>query len=438
MECHQWLLDLASRLATVGGIGFDDIMANAGFPTRDPIMGVIISPSVPAPTAVRLSSSFELDAQGRLAKAIEIVNPTPTTIDFDTEDSATGGTPGDGRKWIIHQWRRSDGTWEVPDPESFRVDRKPPSLRLVLNANEPFVDDDEFIVLPKSDESNEITVLYSTDRDKLEGPSPEGRDLRGLVWPTGEVAPGTVVQRTIYARAIDLAYNMSPVVSGTITIDRSAPNGTLNAPSFVVGSRVTTTSIPLKVGGAAKDTGSGVATTLQEAVGTGAFSSISSSGSAAISQIRNVKPTVPRTYRIRGSDRLDHVGGWTIGPSLRPYLRDETSASIVYGTGWRRLKASPAIGADVMRSAKAGARLDFRFSGRAVAVVAPRRSSLGRAKVYLDGKYVTTIDLRASARYSQRVVFAGKWSSPGSHRLTLKVVASSGRPFDLDAIAVVP
>jgi hypothetical protein len=425
--------------APSGSVQFDDYRIDNGMPTRDPVVGITLVPGIPAPLAVRVSSSPALDGSGRLAKAVEISAPTRTTFEWNTEDTAIGGAAGDGTKWVIVQWRAASGDWEVPVGYPFLVDRKAPSLRLVVNANRPFVDDDEVLVLPKTDETMEATVLYSNDRSTLERDHPDGTILYGPAWKIGEIPVGTVATRTVYARAVDVAGNYGPIVSGTITIDRTAPISTLLAPRFVLGTRVTTTSIPVRIGGAVTDTGSGLAKlTLQEALGSTGFKQIAVRTTPSIVAVRGVSPSTGRTYRLSGSDRLGHVGAWKLGPTVRPLLRDETSAAIVYGAGWRRVGATPAIGSDVMRSAVAGARMDFTFTGRAVAVVAPKRSTLGRALVYLDGKYIRTIDLRAGTAGSQVVVFTGQWASAGSHRLTLRVLATSGRPFDLDAIAVIP
>lgn len=416
----------------------NDSMVNAGFPTRSATLSLTLDPFHEQTRVVRISSSLELDAQGRLAKAVELPETNGIQIDWDLEDPATGGTSGDGRKWLILQAQRPDGTWEVPFPVSIRLDRRPPSLRLVINANKPFVDDNAVLILSKSDELNEIDVAYSTDRGDLEG---SGINFQSGIasWPVGDIAPGSVKTLTIYARARDLAGNMSSITKGTITIDRSSPAATLDAPAFVLGSRVTTTRIPLKVGGSSKDTGSGVRrTTLQELLGDGGFASIAIVSGTNVTETRGLRPTTTGRYRIRASDQLGHVGTWKTGPTIRPHVVDDASPTITFGPGWRRAATSPAIGPGVRRSATSGARMDYRFTGRAIAIISPQRATLGRARVYIDGRYVKTVDLRGGANGTQRVVFRKKWATSGQHRLTIKVVATSGRPFDLDAIAVIP
>lgn len=422
----------------LGGFSVDDTNIRAGFPTRFSVLSLTIDPPPFSPTAVRISSSREVDEQGRLVRAIQLDDPARTTIDWDLKDSATGGYAGDGYRYLGVQWQRPDGTWEIPWTGKILLDQTLPTLEIVLNGNAPFVAEDEVMILAKSTESDTIRVEYSTDRSRLEGDSPGGTVGDGLHWKVGDTAPGTVSTHTIYGRARDLAGNLSRIASATITIDRTSPEGRLLAPAFVVGSRVSSDGIKVVVGGTAKDTGSGVSrTSLQEAVGSMAFAAVSTATGSKVKVSRSLGTDESRAYRVRASDRVGHIGPWRLGPALRPAVRDEQTSSIVYGSGWKRVKAHPTVGSTVMRSPKEGARLDFRFTGRAVALVAPMRSSLGRAKVYLDGEYVTTVDLRSSSAKTQRVVFADRWSSSGNHRLTVKVVGT-GRPFVVDAFVVLP
>ena len=57
----------------------------------------------------------------------------------------------------------------------------------------------------------------------------------------------------------------------------------------------------------------------------------------------------------------------------------------------------------------------------------------GQAKVYFVGVYVATIDLKGASA-SRVQVFTKTWSTVGSHRISIKVVGTAGRPrVDIDA-----
>ena len=81
--------------------------------------------------------------------------------------------------------------------------------------------------------------------------------------------------------------------------------------------------------------------------------------------------------------------------------------------------------------------MSFRFSGRAVAVVAPRSRARGAAKVYVDGIYVRTVSLYRRTTTARSVVFARSWTTRGTHTIKLVLVGTAGHPrFDIDAFAI--
>ena len=81
--------------------------------------------------------------------------------------------------------------------------------------------------------------------------------------------------------------------------------------------------------------------------------------------------------------------------------------------------------------------MSLRFTGHGVAIVAPRSSHLGKFKIYIDGVYKATVNLKASSYVGRQVVWA--WYSPagGTHTITMKVVGTGTYPLvRLDAFVV--
>lgn len=423
---------------SVGWFALDDARLNGGFATPDPIVGLTLHPG--SATAVRISSSPVVDLNGLLISALETSSPTDgLTSEWDVERSDLGGSAGDGWKWIAVQYRNPDGSWEVPRAAVFLLDRVPPPLALVVNAGYPFVDADDVMVLPKT--TADTGVMFSEDRAVLDGEHPSVVPTFGYtVWHLQPAAPGMVAQRTIYARAKDGAGNLGSIMSASITIDRAAPISSLGAPGFVVGSTVSWTAVRIALAASSSDAGSGVSSTaIQEAIGTGSFSTVASSPSATLQISRTLNPATARTYRSRGTDRLAHVGAWALGVGLRPYVRDDRSTAVTYGSGWRRVLATGALGSRVMRTSTRGAKLTIRFTGRAIALVAPKRPFRGRAGVYVDGRYIQTIDLRSATIRRRLVVFSYKWATSGRHIVTLKALGTAGRrTVEFDGFAVIP
>jgi hypothetical protein len=59
----------------------------------------------------------------------------------------------------------------------------------------------------------------------------------------------------------------------------------------------------------------------------------------------------------------------------------------------------------------------------------PTGPTRGKAKVYVDGRYVRTVDLRRAVFDPRATLFRTGWSKVGRHSLTIVVVGSKGRPM---------
>jgi hypothetical protein len=410
--------------------------------TRDPIVGFQFQAPSGA-LAVRLSNSRALDVEGRLTAAQEI-SPPPALgpmAAWDVTDPAYGGTPGDGRKLVWLQWQLADGSWTVPELANVVLDRAPPSITLKIEGGHPFVDEDELLVVAKATEPVEICLGETPEA--VTGWSCGGTrvgDGLGLIpWPAGDVPEGTVAVRHLYAAAHDTAGNWSPVVEAWITVDRTDPVARIYPVAFVTGSRVTSSSVALRIRAAATDTGSGVrSVTVQETSGAGS-STVASAPAATVTVNRRVPFSASRSWRTRGVDRLGHIGAWATGTLVRPVSRDDRGAAVSYRGSWARVADGTALADTLRRSRAAGATASMTFTGRAVAIVAPRGPGRGKADVLVDGVRVATIDTRAYTFRPREIVFSKAWSTAGRHTVTLRVRGTTGRPtVSLDAFVFVP
>ena len=83
--------------------------------------------------------------------------------------------------------------------------------------------------------------------------------------------------------------------------------------------------------------------------------------------------------------------------------------------------------------------MSFRFTGRAVAIVAPKGASRGSAKLYVDGVYVSTVNLYRSVWKPRNVVAARSWTTAGKHTIRLVAVGTPRHSrVDIDAFLVIP
>jgi hypothetical protein len=74
----------------------------------------------------------------------------------------------------------------------------------------------------------------------------------------------------------------------------------------------------------------------------------------------------------------------------------------------------------------------------AMAIVGRRGPTSGKAKVYVDGVLVSTIDLYRSTSQSRVVLFSRAWSTVATHTVRVVVLGTAGRPrVDIDGFAIV-
>jgi hypothetical protein len=74
------------------------------------------------------------------------------------------------------------------------------------------------------------------------------------------------------------------------------------------------------------------------------------------------------------------------------------------------------------------------FSGTGIAWLGPTGPTRGTARVYVDGRYVRTINLRRSTFSARSVLFATALPA-GKHTFAIRVT-SSGRPVAIDELIV--
>jgi C1A family cysteine protease len=144
------------------------------------------------------------------------------------------------------------------------------------------------------------------------------------------------------------------------------------------------------------------------------------------------------TYRIAVAayDAAGQRSDYSYSVVVNTKVFDDTTATT--STGWSRYNWTSAFGGQSLTSSTPGASVQFTFTGRAVAVVAPKFSTAGQANAYVDGTFVGTIDLYNATLDARSVVFSRFWTASGTHTITLKVVGTVGRPrVDVDAFAAI-
>ena len=169
----------------------------------------------------------------------------------------------------------------------------------------------------------------------------------------------------------------------------------------------------------------------------GSWVSVSLSSSKALSRDVLLKNQATYQARVRVKLASGAWSAWRYSAKVLMQRSAETSSAIGYTGTWKRVARSGAVGGYVRTSSTAGSTATFTFRGRAVAWLAPRGPSYGKAEVYVDGVLKKTVDLYRSSSQTRRVVFIWSWPSSGSHAVKIRVLGTAGRPkVDLDGFGV--
>jgi Tol biopolymer transport system component len=208
------------------------------------------------------------------------------------------------------------------------------------------------------------------------------------------------------------------------------------APQFVAGRPVDDHQIGVQVGYWAHDEHGVCVHELQRSVGGGPWEDVPLADPSRITANSSLATAGATTFRVRATDCLGHVSGFSAGPSTLPDVAQEDAGAIDYSSGWVTQNAGLAMEGARRVSAAAGAWARYTFTGSSVAWIADRGPAFGKVKVYLDGRLIRRVGLFASGNQAPRVMFAFTWPASGAHRLRIVSLGTTGHPgANVDAFA---
>lgn len=224
-------------------------------------------------------------------------------------------------------------------------------------------------------------------------------------------------------------------VAGGGSKDKRDPTVTSPRLTLVTGQQVDARAGRMSWNGS--DTGgSGLARyQLQRRVAGGRWRTVELQGIRATSYRFRLPASRSIRFRVRAIDADGNASAWKTGASLNGRIVQSQAATL---TGpWRTLLKQAALGGTSRFTLRKGAQATLRFTGRAVAIVAPTGPGRGKARVIVDGKRVAVIDLRGTDHDQRLLVWSRTWKSGDRHTVRLEAMGTPGRPrVDLDAFLV--
>jgi hypothetical protein len=143
------------------------------------------------------------------------------------------------------------------------------------------------------------------------------------------------------------------------------------------------------------------------------------------------------TYQIAVKAK-DPAGNWSAYSydTVAPSVFDDTDYSSV-NSPWTRYSLADSIGGSYIAASSAGAYVQKSFTGRDIALVAPKFASAGRFSVSCDGGTPATGDLYGASTVGRQIVATCHFDQSGTHTIKVTAEGTSGRPwFAMDAFAI--
>jgi SpoIID/LytB domain protein len=125
--------------------------------------------------------------------------------------------------------------------------------------------------------------------------------------------------------------------------------------------------------------------------------------------------------------------------SKAPSRYEQTESVITYAGSWATFSATGASGGSYKRAHTSGASVTIKFTGIYLGWIATKGTTLGKAKVSLDGGAAVNVNLAATAVAYQQLVWSTGILAAGSHtvKITWDTSNAAGKYISLDAVDLV-
>ena len=240
--------------------------------------------------------------------------------------------------------------------------------------------------------------------------------------------------KTVYVQWRDAAGNWSLVSSDDIlvTTDTTPPNATTAVNYTLFGSG--RYGIPVRLTWpAASDNvgGSGVKEYLvKKSVNGGAYTDVATVAASSAPGLSLDLPNSAITYRfcVYTFDNGGNHSGPRCSASFKTVSVSESSAAMHYTGTWGLSTSAIYVGGKAKISSRANSTASVSFRGNRVGWYARLGPAYGSAKVYIDGRYVKTVNMHATVNFDRKLVFTKVWSTVGNHSIRIVVSGTAGHP----------
>ena len=408
--------------------------------------GSITSAFTFSPTGISIGVPAT-DAGGSGVSLVRVANAGTTTDGLLDDASArtfaygNGHTPAftitsgaDGPRTVWAQWRDAVGNWSEPVSGSIELDTTPPTGSVVINGGAVSTDSRFVTLTIAADDGvgSGASEMQVSNTPEWYNPQPRFIPFSpSFAWKLDALTGAPPETKTVYVRMIDAVGNAS-VFSAEISLAPTdlIPPTTPGVPRIVFGSAIADGS-PVRATWAASSDPGGSGLRQYDVSGFWGSGTVApSTRSVVLPSYFDGRVTV-RAVDGAGNESLPAtsarylIQGWPETPSPGAFCR---VPSVTYAGHWATSRSAAYLDGAARYSVSVGASVSFRFCGKSVAVIGRRGPTSGRARVYVNGVYLTTIDLYSPTVQDGRVIFHRYWSTTATRTVRLVLAGPTTRP----------
>ena len=244
-------------------------------------------------------------------------------------------------------------------------------------------------------------------------------------------------QQRVYAQFKDRAGNLSQTAVDDIFLDRIRPKTRLVAP-WISTKRSSSGEFKLNWSASDSSMGSGIDNYLIKYRHARAKNwTIWKVGTKQTSAVFKGKAGRVYHFRVKAADRAGNSGWSKVRRTIVPYNED----SLVYKKfgfkGAVKKTGSRYYRGTARYSKTKGNTVVYKFKGKSIGLISTTAKNRSKAQIFLDGKYIKTVDAHSSQARFRQIVFHHSWKKSGTHYLKIVNLATPGRRrFDVDGLGV--
>lgn len=375
------------------------------------------------------------DLSGVAGYSFNFSPAAPSTPDEELDHQAwerrvTSPDLSDGTWYFNLRTVDNDGNWSSTTSSLFKVDSAAPdSVHPLTPADSAWTTSNPtFTWAPTADELSGLDEFQLWVNGVLSVPGLAADDLSAT---PDAVLPGGA--NTWMIRAIDSAGNYRDSEERTVSVDASAPTGSVTFFSSPPWRK--TLTFPVAWSGADPESGIAKYTVRKKTAAYNANYGAYSTWKSGAGTSANFTGTSGSNYcfDVAITDNVGNVSAYGADQCIAIPLNN---TGFTHSTGWTKSTGSGYFLSTFSKSSKLGASLTKSgVKAKYLALVATKCKGCGKVKVYMGSTLLKTIDLSATSTKKGQVIPIKQWSSVTTGKVTIKV-ATSSKPVIIEGLGI--